>query len=378
MSDQQIIAEEDSSVDLPSPADAPAHHLLGFELEGGWKITGKRTPRPGDTGAYFSVGYYAERHDDEGNPLGERAFVKALDYSKWEQLEFGTPVEAIQALSSAFVFERDIVQACTGRRMANVVRGITSGSVSVPGSASPFSIVDYLVFEIADEDVRGRLTTLDAFDEAWKLRVLHNTANGLRQLHQANFAHQDLKPSNVLCFPEANGEVLAKVGDLGRAHNAQAPGPHAGAPIPGDIKYAPPELLYRQFETDDRLRCRAIDVYHLGSLVTCMFTGLGTTAGIFTYLPLEFYFASWTGDYATVLPYVREAYDHHMSDVEAALPDTVRVDLLQLVRELCDPDPRVRGNPRAGGSVARFTMERYVSILNRLAWNAEIRLKNSI
>jgi hypothetical protein len=109
-----------------------------------------------------------------------------------------------------------------------------------------------------------------------------------------------------------------------------------------------------------------------------MFCALGTTAGMLSRLAPEFHFSIWTGDYGSVLPYVREAYDDHLDEVAAFLPQLDRDKLMALIRELSDPDPAVRGNPRSGGSFARFTMERYVSILNRLARDAEIRLKNIV
>ena len=379
MSNQSIGDDVPDAEDPATTPGGPAHRLLGLILEGGWHVTSMRSSQPDDTGAYFSVGYFADQVDAQESPTGARAFVKALDYSKWEELNLRTSADAIQALTSAFLFERDIVEACTGRHMANVVRGIDSGSVVVPGFAQPFATVNYIVFEVADGgDVRAQLRSLDAFDEAWKLRVLHNVANGLRQLHQADFAHQDLKPSNVLCFGEIANGGSAKVGDLGRAHNPLSPGPHANAQVPGDAKYAPPELLYRQFEPDERLRCRAIDAYHLGSLITCLFCALGTTAGILSRLAPEFHFSVWTEDYSSVLPYVREVYDDHLDEVATFLPQHDTDKLMALIRELTDPDPAVRGNPKSGHHYTRFAMERYVSILNRLARDAEIRLKNNV
>jgi serine/threonine protein kinase len=366
-----------SAVTPDAPIDGPAHHLLGLLLPGGWKVMATREPQPGDTGGYFSVGYFAHQVDDQDVPTSDTAFVRALDYSRWPELGFSSQVDAIQILASALVFEREMVRACAGRRMRNVVRGIDSGSVEVDGFA-PFSTVDYLVFEVADGDVRKHLPTLDAFDEAWKLRVVHDVANGLRQLHQEDFAHQDLKPSNVLCFEPKKASRLFKVGDLGRAHSPSMSGPHSSLAAPGDQNYAPLELLYGQIDSDERRRRRCVDAYLLGSLVTFMFTGIGTSAGTLSYLASEFHPACWRESYPQVLPYIREAYNQHMEDFAAALTTGLRPKVLELVRELTDPDPTVRGNAKAGLGSLRFAMERYVSVLDFLTRDAEIRLRNAL
>jgi hypothetical protein len=46
----------------PSPArlDAPAHHLAGRTLDGGWKVVSIVTRSPDATGGHFSVGYVVE------------------------------------------------------------------------------------------------------------------------------------------------------------------------------------------------------------------------------------------------------------------------------------------------------------------------------
>ena len=47
---------------------------------------------------------------------------------------------------------------------------------------------------------------------------------------------------------------------------------------------------------------------------------------------------------------------------------------MQLIREMCDPDPEVRGSPKLAG-VTRYSIDRYVSIFDRLAKKADMHLK---
>lgn len=353
----------------PGTEVAPAESLEGMTVcEGRWSVVRRIRPQAGHTGGFFSVGYVVEQLNDSGVPTGNRAFLKALDYSKWPCL--GVPfADALASLSAAFVFERDLVQECANRRMSNVVLGIDSGEVVVPGHGE-LSPVSFIVFEEASGDVRKRMDAQVLFDNAWALRVLHNVANGLRQLHQANIAHQDLKPSNVLLF-----EDQSKIGDLGRAFQPGTTPPHAGAIVPGDSTYAPPELLYGQADPDATLRCRAAEAYHLGSMVAFMFTKVSVTAAIASHIDPNLWYRSWGGTYTQALPHVRDAFDHAVGDLEAELPEILRGDVAALVRELCDPDPRQRGNPKRTG-VQRYSMERYVSILDRLSRRTETTLRS--
>ena len=97
--------------------------------------------------------------------------------------------------------------------MDRVVRALDSGSITVDPSI-PFTNVPYLIFEAADADIRLHLDTSSASTIAWRLRALHHIATGLKQLHGADIAHQDIKPSNILVFVLESLSTVSKVADL--------------------------------------------------------------------------------------------------------------------------------------------------------------------
>jgi serine/threonine protein kinase len=99
--------------------------------------------------------------------------------------------------------------------MDRVVQSIDFGHVVV--DHTDLGRVDYLILEIADGDVRSFLSTCNKIELAWKLRALHHIATGIHQLHAADIAHQDVKPSNVLVL----GATISKIADLGSSR------PHA-------------------------------------------------------------------------------------------------------------------------------------------------------
>lgn len=64
------------------------------------------------------------------------------------------------------------------------------------------------LFNIIVESKHGRLSEHDSKD------AIHQTAKGLKHLHEHNFAHLDLKPENVLA-QEKCGRIIYKIGDFG-------------------------------------------------------------------------------------------------------------------------------------------------------------------
>ena len=203
---------------------------------------------------------------------GTRAFLKALDYS--DALSFPDPAPVLYQMTKAYLFERDLLTRCKAHGMDRVVRALAHGAVHVEG-APEGGAVQYLVFEMADGDIRSRLSLVEKVEVAWLLRSLHHIANGIQQLHRVGIAHQDIKPSNVLVF---NSE-LSKVADLGRASYRGQAGPNDEFDCAGDKSYAPPELLYGYAHPDWDLRRYGCDAYLLGSMVVFLFTGgLSATA----------------------------------------------------------------------------------------------------
>jgi eukaryotic-like serine/threonine-protein kinase len=182
------------------------------------------------------------------------------------------PARALEAMTQAYNFERDLMAKCGEKHMDRVVRAIASGTLRIEGAPAG-GVVEYLlILELADYDVRAHLARLGEIELAWILRSLHHIATGLKQLHSAGIAHQDLKPSNVLIF----NQDTSKVADLGRASYLGHTAPHDELSWAGDISYAPPELLYGYVHTDWRTKRFGGDLYLLGSMVVFFFTGLST------------------------------------------------------------------------------------------------------
>ena len=336
----------------------PASKLRGLALSGGWTAD-KELTGLSDTGGNFSYTYQVTHED------GRKAFLKALDYSR--ALRAPDPPAALQALTAAYLFERNLLQTCKSRRMDRVVQSVDSGYVVV--DQTDLGRVEYLILEIADSDVRSFLSASSKIQLAWVLRSLHHIATGIHQLHSADIAHQDVKPSNVLVF----GKAVSKVADLGSASLKGASSPRDDRDFAGDPAYAPPELLYGYRDPDWNARRFGCDAYLLGSMIVFMFTGLNATSLLLSKMAPDHHPRKWTGTYREVLPYLQDAFGLALSSFAASIPaELVRSDLRDMVSFLCEPDISLRGHPRNRvGHTARFSLERFLSKLDLLARKAE-------
>ena len=316
--------------------------------------------KPNATGGHFSVGYIAEHSD------GRRGFLKAMDYTK-AFADDDTPA-ALNRLTQGYMFERAMCEKCA--HLSRIARAMESGSVG-----SNFNKVHYLIFELADRDIRAQLDVQDALDVAFVFSALHHVATGLEQLHRAGMAHQDLKPSNVLIF---SGTAGSKICDLGRGWDRDFPGPHDRLPIAGDITYAPIDVLYGGVPTHHHYARRfGCDLYHLGSLIVFCFARTHINALVVDNMAFEHRPGIWGGDFAEVLPFVHAGFDLALTNFANETHQWCRLELRRFVAELCNPDPTRRGDP-ANRATNQYSLQRYISRFDRLAHLAKLELIRSV
>ncbi len=345
-------------------SDDLSKKLVGKQLRNGWKIERERSSLPSATGCKHSVACIAHNSD------GRQAFVKVLDTTVDRAMP--DPLADLKLRIDTFLYERNLVEKCAAHRMSRVVRSIESGEVEDDDSLNP---IYYLMFELAEGDLREQADLNKRFDVAFRFRVLHRTAIGLEQMHWAQIAHQDLKPSNIVVFPKDE----TKIADLGHAHDRKIVRPGKDLAIAADPAYAPPEQLYGRKPTEWAVRRLAPDLYLLGSLAVFMFTGVGMTAQLSGQLRPEHHWDVWLGTYEDVLPYVREAYEAVMEEFSESIDLVEPDELVTLVRYLSEPDPLLRGHPRnVDGHGSQFGLRRFVSRFNVLASHAEFALRSKL
>jgi eukaryotic-like serine/threonine-protein kinase len=319
-------------------------------------------PKPTNaTGEAFSACYEVESG-------GQVAFMKAIDIHGVLRHNPSEIMAVLQHVSTAYNYELELLDVCRDRNMDRVVRALDHGQETIDPSDLA-SIVFYLVFELADGDLRRVHDVGEDLDLSLIFRTLHDVAVGIRQLHSADIAHQDIKPSNVLAFkpPADRPQRLSRLADLGRASRPDATMPHDKQHCAGDRAHTAPELLYAIGPPDWNGR-RACDLYQLGSILLFLFTGMSATSAWLAELDPDYRprvaGGSYAGQYEDALPNVRAAMQRVCDQFPRFGDERVRDVALRLFRRLCDPDPRLRG-PGIGAD--RYSLERVISEFDREA-----------
>ncbi|MFC1567817.1 protein kinase [Pseudomonadota bacterium] len=346
---------------------------LGTKL-GAWEVK-ERLPSQqatvGETGSFFSRGYIVE------NSEGKHAFLKAMDYKTAMVLyQSLTPADAMLQIATDIAFEKKVATHC--RKMSRVITALDEFTLE---TGSLDQRVECLIFEKADGHIRKFLDFSKELDVIFILKALHNSCVGLNQLHNNDMAHEDVKPSNIMIM---NGEEKhsAKIGDLGRIvvkdpsklGLSKTPA-HFSNAFPGDGNYAPPEAMYRaQLDLDEFKHRVMCDLFQFGSLVYFCFVNVTMPAALFHYTHVDHKPANKS--YNEAIPYLHSALSEALKDLEIAAPQYLKDELVQIVRELCNPDYRLRGHPGdIRGKHISPSLHRYHSILNRLLRKATIQIE---
>jgi eukaryotic-like serine/threonine-protein kinase len=335
--------------------------LEGFTLPTGWKVTRALERTEDTTGGQFSNAYVILKDGTEG-------FLKAFDFS--DAFTASNVLEALNQLTTAYIYERDLLLHCGTLRLKKVVVAIEHGEFQVPDYESMSGRVFYLIFHLADGDVRRQISKADRFDPAWCASALRDVTIAMQQIHRQMIAHQDVKPSNVLVF---RGDF--KLADFGRASRKGHPAIHDAYDVAGDLTYAPPEQLYGYRHVEFSNRRFGCDLYMLGNLASFLFTGVNVTAQLFTHLAPQFHHKQWSQGYTDVLPYLQQAFGSVLTDIRGSLAFPHALEVEGLIRELCNPDLSRRGHPKGIGRYDQYSLERYVSRLDILSKKISMETK---
>jgi hypothetical protein len=168
----------------------------------------------------------------------------------------------------------------------------------------------------------------------------------------------------------SGGAVQAKLGDLGHAVRQGSPlARPEHSVIGGDPSHAPPEQLYNDAPSDWRVHRVGADLYHLGSLTVFLFSRTTMTSLLLGELETVHWPQNWTGPSADRRLYIRDAFDRAMRKFADEVPSSIRQEVVEAVRQLCEPEPNLRGHPRARAirHGDPFSLEQYISLFNALA-----------
>jgi serine/threonine protein kinase len=331
-------------------------NLRGKTTPAGWLIGDQVSFAADHTGGYFSDCYYVEKD-------GRKAFLKSLDIEKFD-------ISLIGWLLNAFNYEADLALLCREKRLVRIAQVMEYDKVERDPAAPPvLRYVPFLIFELADGDIRATVDASKNISDQWRFKILHQTTLALLQLHKEQIAHQDLKPSNVLRFNDR-----LKLGDLGRSSLRGRAAPHDGDAIAGALNYAPFEQRYGYLRADWLERRLSVDVFHLGCLLIFNFTNTCFPELVIHRLADAHKPGRWGDSYEQVVDHIKAAMIEVLAELSAEFPQSSRQEMIDIVLDLCHPAPTARG--RAGiekSSANALWLERYAARFDILQKRAGIR-----
>ncbi|MEZ0579299.1 protein kinase [Nocardioides sp. MH1] len=247
-------------------------------------------------------------------------------------------------------------------------------SVPVEVHAHVLEYADGALEELLEDDVMREEWDWSERLSHWRACVL-----GIHEMHLKRVVHRDLKSSNCLVFL-GNADVPCKVSDLGRSRDLDK---LAHVPAQdylrgrGDLRFAPPELLWLTGEPANAAAFKAADVYALGSLLFELGTGQGISAAA---LPtpaeaLREALADRAAGVSRDLAALRPRYEIPLSHFREACPPAIRNEATELIRLLCDPvpserQPKILGHRKSNGPGLTWLLRRADILERRLKHNA--------
>nr|WP_295506169.1 protein kinase [uncultured Pseudoalteromonas sp.] len=351
---QKYLYEKKGVLYMPSTA------LEGLVTDSGWTI-GKLINTTSGSGGNFCTRYTAI------SPEGRVGFLKAMDLSKVA----AKPLEEMNRTISEYLFEQNILDHCKDSKLTRVVTPLDSGEILSPISLPPLNRVFYIIFELAEGDLRAQFINNGV--TSWKtvFKSLHHVAVGIKQLHQIGIAHQDIKPSNILCFENEQ----SKISDLGRVTDVNGTSPFSSQSFTGDRSYAPIEVHYR-IPISDFIDRRLSDIHMFGSLIYHVISGAQITPVLIEESRLIMPHID-RATYSDALPFIKSAFatiiNRFKEECENQFDDEIASDLAEIVNELCFPDHLIRGNAKHTSKVMRLSMEKYISKMAGIIRKCQIK-----
>lgn len=360
-----------ATLPITPKSPTPAQLLQGITLPSGWALVERLKQTPGSSGSNFGTGYKAQRVVDGKT---ENAFVKAMDLAR----AFGAPDPFAEMfkLTAESEFERRALEHCKDRRLSRLIQLISWEYVNLDPARNPLNQVLCLIMEIGDGDIRKQLTRVGALPTSAILHVLEDTALGMAQLHRNGIAHQDVKPSNVISMTDMSNTAnnLFKVADLGRIVRKGMTGPYDTYSWPGDGNYKPPERWYSFVPPQWPDAREASDAYMLGSLACFLFCGVPMQPLLEREIPASMLPGTWSGGYNDSLIQILRSKQASIlaTTIAPTINEKVRDGVIDIIKELVEPDPLKRGDKRARAQTGAPGLDRFQSRFKQLRLRAAI------
>jgi len=141
----------------------------------------------------------------------------------------------------------------------------------------------------------------------------------------------------------------------------------------------PPEQWYGWSQSPDFENKYLVDLYRLGSMIFFFFADCSAMDAIQLKLSHKFGKEFTRSDFISDLAYMQHAFEESLNDLRTLVGEIageLTDEIVMIAQQLCEPDPRYRGDPRARAEEYRrqHDIQAYISRFDRLARTAEIRM----
>ncbi len=149
--------------------------------------------------------------------------------------------------------------------------------------------------------------------------------------------------------------------------------------MPGDEGYAPPEQLYGWHDEKDFSFRYLADLFQLGSLLFFYFLSCSAAQMIQLKLSEKHEKKFSRTDFVHDLPYIQYAFGESITDLKSSVQqyaNDLTDEIVTIARQLCEPDPRLRGDRKvlASSFVQQHDLQPYISRFDRLSKTVEKRI----
>jgi TolB-like protein/tRNA A-37 threonylcarbamoyl transferase component Bud32 len=206
--------------------------------------------------------------DQDGNPIELGRGAMGITYKAFD-VDLRFPV-VLKVISEKYVGDEAARQ-----RFLREARA--AARVRHPNVASVFRLVKssgmyfYAMEFVEGETLESLIQHKGRLEVSLTLEIVSQVAAGLSAVYGENLVHRDIKPSNIMVRLWEDGQVTAKIIDLGLAKGVSEPGPESAISTPGAFAGTP------QFASPEQFAGLGLDIrsdlYSLGVTLWEMLAG---------------------------------------------------------------------------------------------------------
>jgi serine/threonine protein kinase/Flp pilus assembly protein TadD len=201
-------------------------------------------PRPHAPPSVSRFENYEVMQDRDGNPIELGRGAMGITYKGFD-VDLRFPV-VLKVINEKYVGDESA-------RLRFLREARAAAQVRHPNAASVFRLAKtsgvyfYAMEFVEGETLESLIRQKGRLEVSLTLEIASQVAAGLSAVHEQNLVHRDIKPSNIIVRLWDDGQVTAKIIDLGLAKGTSEPGVESAISTPGAFAGTPQFASPEQF-----------------------------------------------------------------------------------------------------------------------------------